>query len=215
MVKMSEEVSRSIQGPDREVLDGFMKIAETGTEHAVRALSEMLDARVEMRIPNIKVELLEEAISEFSSPDLHVGVFLGIEGEIKNNFLVLISEKDAIRLTSMLLMEDIKELDMDPDSMTVSALKEIGNILASSFSDGISESIGGSYYPTPSDISFDLPQTLIGFVLIQFTGDPDEALVFHTTMTIDDREFQLSILMAPPRSSREELFKKVQEKERS
>ncbi|OYT46641.1 hypothetical protein B6U90_00685 [Thermoplasmatales archaeon ex4484_6] len=176
----------------------LMRISGSGAVRAASTLGEMLGMDVEIKVPLVQVESVEEAVSRFQDDVPSFGIYVEMEGDLRNHFLVLISEDDSKRLAALLTNEYPERLDLSKDSLAISSLKEVGNILASSFSNDLGDRWGMDSRPTPPEISFDLPRALVSFVLVQFAGNTEKTLVFHTTLNVRNERFRIDLLMAPP-----------------
>ena len=113
--------------------DFLMEIGNIGTGNAVTALSSMINHRIEIERPNVKIMKFEEVPAMLGGPEeIKLGVLLELSGDLNGMFMFLISTKFAQTMLEKLLgteIEDIKNLD----DMSLSAVCEIGNIMCCSY----------------------------------------------------------------------------------
>ncbi len=113
--------------------DVLREIGNIGAGNATTALAQMLGTKVDMHVP--KVDLLEfSEIGEVMGGEEQImaGIYLVVEGDIHGSIMFLLEKSSAKALVSKLMGMENSNPDGDFDEMELSALKEIGNIIAGS-----------------------------------------------------------------------------------
>ncbi len=114
-------------------LDVLKEVGNIGAGNAATALSRLLDKPVDMAVPKVSLLPFEEVAERVGgSEQIVLAVFLRVEGEAPGNMFFIIEEASARRILRQLLSMNIEEKD-GYSEMELSALCEIGNILAGSY----------------------------------------------------------------------------------
>ena len=133
--------------------DAMQEVINIGASHAATALSQMVNKEIKIGIPNIKIIPIEETVECVQCEEVIAGVFLKITGELPTHVLMLIGFESALQLSNLLLGSEPDLYKGDLDEMEQSAIKEVGNIIMSSFFDSVTELIGISMIPGPPAIA--------------------------------------------------------------
>lgn len=134
---MSEKISLN-----EENRDLLQELGNIGSGNAVTALSQMLDERLELSLPQCKMvadkelgQLLQDKRS------LYVGVVLTVEGDLQSMIALLLNREFVISVLHRLT--DDKDVDVEHlTELQKSALCELGNIMCNSYYTAISSMVG-------------------------------------------------------------------------
>lgn len=169
-----------LQEINEKYVDVLKEIGNVGAGNATTAIASMLSIKVNMSVP--KVELLE--ISKLGTvvcpeDEVVVGIFLEIGSDIQGSMMFLMRMGPAKYLVNRLMgrdpdyAEDFTELDL-------SALKEVGNIIAGSYLSALAAMTNLSITPSIPYISIDMAASLLSVPAIQFGQYGDYALFIET-----------------------------------
>jgi len=160
-------------------LDALKEISNIGMGHAATALSQMLGERVALRVPRVTITELGEVPELLGGSEaLMVGITLQILGDARGNILLLFPQESAHRLLCSLLHREEKGLVMN--ELTVSALKEVGNILASAYLSALGNLLGKTLIPSVPLLAYDMAGAVVDYVLIDLSQAGDFALMVET-----------------------------------
>jgi chemotaxis protein CheC len=161
-------------------LDVLKEVGNIGAGNAATALSRLLDKPVDMAVP--KVSLLPfEDIAEIvgGAEQTVIAVFLRVEGDAPGNMFFIIEEPSAKRMMHRLLSLEIREQE-GYSEMELSALCEIGNILAGSYLSSLADFTNLSMLPTVPSVALDMAGAILSYGLLQFGEMGDSALLIET-----------------------------------
>src|SRR5690242_183462 len=115
-------------------LSVLREVGNIGAGHAATALSELLHSEIQMNVPRVAVVGFDE-ISDVvgGAEQLVIGIFLRAEGDIPGSIFFLLEVNSAKRLISGLVGSYADKEEEEFSEMEISALQEIGNILAGSY----------------------------------------------------------------------------------
>ena len=186
--------------------DVLMEIGNIGTGNAVTALSSMINHRIEIERPNVKIMKFEEVPAMLGGPEeIKLGVLLELSGDLNGMFMFLISTKFAQTMLEKLLgteIEDIKNLD----DMSLSAVCEIGNIMCCSYINAMTVMM-----VSVPDLCIDMTGAILSVPMIHFARLSDELLLIEDKYHFDDQEVVSHILFLPEIQSLERIFEALGE----
>ena len=160
-------------------LDTLKEVSNVGMGHAATALSRMLNARVRLRVPRIAMVDIGAIPVLVGGAEAEVaGISLAINGPARGTLLLVFPAASARSLLTRLVG------DRDPaaplDEMGASALKEIGNILASAYLSALGELLGMPLMPSVPLLAWDMAGAVLDQALIELGRTGDQALLVET-----------------------------------
>jgi chemotaxis protein CheC len=180
--------------------DVLKEIGNIGAGNAMTALSQMLNCKIDMQVPQVKLlDLSNVATIVGSEEQLMVGVFLGVEGDISGSIMFLIELKSAKVLLKKIMMGYESGLPM-LDEMEASAMQEVSNIITGAYLNSLSSLTNLVIYPTPPSLSIDMAAAILSVPAIQFGMMGDKALMIQTAINADVAINGYFILMPEPES---------------
>jgi len=165
---------------DSVQLDILKEIGNIGAGNATTALSQLINRRIDMGIPVVKVlefKELSEVLGGAENPI--VGILLGLEGEISGMIMFVLEQSAAHILINMLMGKNIDNFE-DFDEMDLSALKEIGNIISGAYLSSLSSLTGLKILATIPYMAIDMAGAILSVPAIEFGKVGDKALLIQT-----------------------------------
>lgn len=152
-------------------LDVLKEIGNIGAGNAATALAKLLDKRIEMEVPQIRIMKFSEVSDVLGGAETPVvGILLRIQGDITGNMMFILDTPSA-RLLVNILMGKPLEADLDFDEMTSSVLTEIGNILAGSYLSALSNMTNLRIMPGVPALAMDMAGAILSVPAIEL-GKP-------------------------------------------
>ncbi len=165
--------------------DVLREIGNIGAGNATTAVANMLGLRIDMKVPSVEFIEVEKIGGVIGSEEqIVVGIMLGIETDIEGSMMFLMDIPSAHHLVNRMMMRD-PEYDADFDEMDMSAIKEIGNIIAGSYLSAISGLTNLTITPTVPFVAIDMAAAILSVPAIQFGMQGDNALIIETEMGDD------------------------------
>lgn len=170
--------------------DVLKEIGNIGAGNATTALATMLNIKVDMSVPNVAL-LPFDNISSFigSEEQTVVGILLEIQGDIDGMMMFLFDMKSAHHLVNSLMMRDVHQDEngmADFSEMEMSALNEIGNIVAGSYLSALSGLTGMKMVSSVPALSIDMLGALLSVPAIEFGKYGDKLLMIQSEFGEDD-----------------------------
>jgi chemotaxis protein CheC len=186
-------------------MDVLKEIGNIGAGHAATALSKLLDKPVDMLVPSVKMVPFEE-ISESvgGSESVVIAIFLRVEGETPGNMFFILSLKSAKTLLSNLVGIEVQEDAFS--EMEMSALNEIGNILAGSYLTSLADFTKLTMAPTVPSLAMDMAGAILSFGLVQYGQMGDHALFIDTKFLNGTDQVEGHFFFIPDPESFDKIF---------
>jgi chemotaxis protein CheC len=172
-------------------LDALRELANIASGNAATALSQLLGREVQLSVPRVLALPLVDAVEACGTPDEPVSsVVIPLEGDIDGVVVLLISCRDASTLCDLLGVQAGSEFGD-------SALREIGNILATSCLNALAELTGLTLGPRPPLLATDMLGAIVSSVLAHTSAMADVALVLDSELDLADEPCSISFLLLP------------------
>jgi chemotaxis protein CheC len=157
-------------------LDVLKEIGNIGAGNAATALAKLLDKKIDMKVPQIRVMKFSEVSDVLGGAGTEVvGILLGVTGDINGNILFVLDLISARRLVNILMGNSVNQ-EITFDSMECSALQEIGNILAGSYLSSLSNLTNLKILSDIPGLAIDMAGAILSVPAIEFGKSSDTAL---------------------------------------
>ncbi len=189
---------------DQMQLDLLKELANIGVGNAVTSLSQMLqDRKITMSIPEVTVEALQDLPDLLGGAETPVaGVYLEAEGDISLVILFVLTLPSVENLIRFLIPGWAGE----PDELSLSALKEVGNIITGSYLNAISFMTDLTFKPSPPSLSVDMAGAIIATVIAEARMVDDYLLLLRATLKTDKEEIKGNVLIMPDYGTLKKIF---------
>lgn len=161
-------------------MDVLKEIGNIGSGNATTSLASMLDLRLDMKVPKVELLSFQEfgsAISE--EEETIVGIYLGLEQDVEGSMMFLLKLDAAYYLVNRLMGRD-PDYREEFTEMDLSAIKEIGNIIAGSYLSALSGMTNLTILPTIPYVAVDMAAAILSVPAIMFGQYGDNALLIET-----------------------------------
>lgn len=166
---------------DKNAADMLREVGNIGAAHAATALSEMLRQKVTMEVPWVEFIPFDDVTEILGGPEQVVAcVYLRMLGEVTGSIFFIQTVPIAKQLMS--LLELSKDALAPFSDMEVSALGEIGNIMAASYLGSLSDLTHLTMFPSVPLVAVDMAQAVLNVGLQQDNPIGNYALIIHTSI---------------------------------
>ncbi len=175
-------------------LDILKEIGNIGAGNAATSLSVLLNKKIQMKVPNVRVMTFNDMIEVAGGADNVVAsVFLRIEGDSPCNLFFILSIDQADTFIRHLIGDEFFSFAMSPyNDMALSALQELGNILAGSYLSALSDFTSLNLYQNVPETSIDMLGAILSYGFLELSQFSDYAIVIDTAL-IDTNENQMGV----------------------
>ncbi|MFC0558584.1 chemotaxis protein CheC [Halalkalibacter alkalisediminis] len=192
-------------------LDALKEIGNIGAGHAATALSKLLNKKIDMSVPAVRLVSFQDLPDQIGGADQKVAaIFLRIEGDAPGSIFYISHIEETEKLIQHLTNELTFQLQEPPyDELGTSAFLEVGNILAGSYLSSLADFTQLSLQPSVPGFSVDMAGAILSYGLIPLSEVGDYAIVIDTEMMeLDAKEGRIRghFLLLPDPQSFKEIF---------
>jgi len=198
-------------------MDMLKELANIGVGNAATSLSQMLEeARVDMEVPEVKLEELQEVPEHLGDPESAVGgVYFEAQSteEDINLVCLFVLPLDSVKYLILKLLpgwaSDASDIDVSADmgEMEISMLREVGNIVAGGYLSALSFITGLTFLPSPPQLAVDMSGAIVGAVIAETRLVDDKLILLKTTIHSAQHSIEGNVLILPDEGSLERIFK--------
>jgi chemotaxis protein CheC len=160
--------------------DALREIGNIGSGHAATALSTLLQRRIDMSVPEVwavSFEQVASIIGQLDSPQ--AVVYVKVEGDAPGK-AVFFFPLESAEVVVQALFNSENAFNLYEDEMAQSALKEVGNIMVSSFLIALTQFSGIPLQPSVPALAVDMAGAILDAILLE-DGSLDESVLFIDT----------------------------------
>ncbi len=190
---------------DNIYFDVLKELGNIGAGNATTSLSQMLQIKVDMKVPKVELLNFHEVGEAMGGEELVMaGIYLLVEGDITGSMMFLLQKKSAGVLVSRLMGMPVSDED-NFSEMEISALKEIGNIITGSYLNALSSLTNLKIFPSIPDLCIDMAGAILSVPAIEFGIMGDKILLIETAFT-DDSELNGYFILIPDLQSYDKIL---------
>jgi chemotaxis protein CheC len=159
-------------------LDAIREICSIASGTAANALSQVLNKKITMKVPDIQIVPVELATSIMGAPNSIVaGVYSRLLGDFRGGLLLTFPREDVILLVNKLVNSGNEVKVHSLSELDVSAVSEVGNIISAAFVTAISQIINKTILISVPKLSIDMLGAIVDFILIELAEEAEQALI--------------------------------------
>lgn len=179
--------------------DALKEVGNIGIGHATTSLAQMVNRRVDISLPDLKLIPFSEVSPLVKKEDPVVGIVLELKGDAEGYLLLLLSKNDAKSLIKLIVGE-VSDNDSF-DEMEQSVLKELGNIMTGTYVTALSDFLGLSLgLSTPSQV-YDMADAIVNEAIGSMNTDASEILFMNTEFMVKSEQLDGKLLIFTDSSS--------------
>ena len=186
-------------------LDALREIGNIGSGHAATALSTLLQRRINMSVPEVwavPFEQLSAIVGQLDMPQ--ATIYVKVEGEAPGKAVFFFPVESAEIMVQTLLGSN-EPLDLYADEMAQSALKEVGNILVSSFVMALTQFSGIPLHPSVPALAVDMIGASLDAIFLE-EGTLDDTVLFIDTQLTGIPKIEGQFIFLPDEGSLKKLL---------
>lgn len=173
--------------------DLLKEIGNIGSGNAATALSRLLETKVDMKVPSVRVAGFEETMELVGGPEEVIfAIFIRIQGEVPGNMFFVLSPVRAEKFVHQMTgNHDFSLASAAPDSLGISFLQEAGNILAGSYLSALADFTQLHFYATVPVLKLDIAGAILAEGLMEVSAVSDYAIIIDTLIEETGEENKL------------------------
>lgn len=186
-------------------LDALREIGNIGSGHAATAMSTLLQRRIDMSVPKVWAVPFEEVsaiVGQLDTPQ--AVIYVKVEGEAPGKAVFFFPVESAEIVVQTLFGTD-EPMDLYMGEMAQSALKEVGNILVSSFLIALTQFSGIPLQPSVPALAVDMIGATLDAIFLE-EGVLDDTVLFIDTRITGIPKIEGQFLFLPDDGSLKKLL---------
>ncbi|MBP5605076.1 MAG: chemotaxis protein CheC [Ruminiclostridium sp.] len=190
-------------------IDVLKEVGNIGSGNATTALSAMVGKPIDIEVPSVDVLGFDETINAVGGPEKVIaGILIRINGDI-DGMIMFLFEKNLISLivNTFFGTEDVDIFALN--EAEISALNEMGNIMAGSYVNAIAQLAGMTIDVEVPLMTVDMLGAIMSVPASELGEMGDKLLVIDNNMVIDNTSIQSKMLLLPTVNSLDHLLGKL------
>ena len=171
----------SLEKVTENYFDVLREIGNIGAGNAITALSQMLQCKVDMQVPQVKLlEFKDVGALMGGEEQIMVGIYLAVEGDITGSIMFLVKQDSAKHLVNKIMMGMGGSEGPGLNEMELSAMKEVSNIITGAYLNSLSALTNLKIYPSPPELAVDMAGAILSVPAIEFGAIGDKILLIQS-----------------------------------
>lgn len=185
-------------------LDSLKEIVNVGGGNAATSISQMINSRVDMDVPEVEVMAYDELYQKIIADDVEMHAVLSkIVGDIDGALLFVIADESGQKIAKMMLGSD----DNPSNEIIASAVTELTNILFNSFLRAIGDMLQIQLIASLPISRYDFFGAIISSAYMAFDHYDEQILVIHNEFTYNNENLDASLFLIPGEGVLDKIFK--------
>jgi chemotaxis protein CheC len=190
-------------------MDVLTELGNIGSGNAATSLSNLVGKEIIINVPKVKILGFNEAVDFVGGPEnLVVGVLIKLLGDIEG-LILYIFEKNFVSTILNTFFGKKFDINIKLDDMDESTLKEIGNIMASSYVNAIGSMTDLFIDISVPSICVDMAGAILSVPAIEFAKLGNKVLFIDDSFSIGEDIIKSKMILVPEMDSLYLLFKKL------
>ena len=178
-------------------IDVLREIGNIGSGNAATALSAMLMHPINIAVPKIRILDYNDVVEALGGPEtMIVGLMLMMEDDVQGMLMFLLEQEFADVTLSALMGEGYGSV-AEMDEMCQPAIQEIGNIMAGSYVNAISEMADLQINISVPSVCVDMAGAILSVPAIHYANIGDKVIFIEDEFNRNGQESSSHVLMIP------------------
>src|SRR6185369_5601033 len=184
-------------------LDGLREAANIGAGHAATALAQMVNDRVMIAVPEVKIVQLEDVPELLGPPEeIVTATVMKLLGDVTGRTVQIFPTRTASALIGALTGRTPVAFPDGFGEIEQSALKEVSNIIVGAYVNALSEFMGMMLIMSVPALAIDTAAAVLSTSYLHFGHESDYVFCINTHLTLgEDLEFRAHFLLLPDDAS--------------
>lgn len=180
-------------------LDGLREVANIGAGHAATALSQMVNDRVMLEVPELRIVPLEDVPELIGPPDEVVSaVMMKLLGDVTGRTVQIFPATTASALVTALTGRAAVTFPDDFGEIEISAVKEVSNILVGAYINALSEFLGMMFIMSVPAMAIDTSAAVLTTSYFNSSDVNDHVFCISAKLILrNDVELRTHFLLLP------------------
>lgn len=196
-----------------EQLDILREFGNLGSGHAITALSKLINEKVDVSLTAVNLVPFWKIPDLFDNPNTDAfGIYSDIINKTDLSIIQIFTKESMINLTNYLSesdkinVSDIKSIK-DLDELSISIIREIGNILSGNYASALANLLSISLVPNVPIVALDNLNAMLDTLIAKYSKFSDYTIIVKTRLSVKEIKLNGIICLIPSMDILKELFK--------
>ncbi len=181
-------------------LDAIQEVGNIGVGNAATALSQMVNKKVEITVPYVRIASITEVADYTGGAEaVVVATYVKVLGDVNGYMALIFDEQSTKRLISLLTNKE-NPIDLN-DEMSESVVKEIGNILSSNFMIALASMTKLITSPSVPALAIDMGGAIMNSIVADTVVTADFVVIIDTIFSIEGETITGNFIFIPTPTS--------------
>lgn len=192
-----------------EQIDALKEVGTIGAGHAANALSQLVDRKVMIFVPEVKTVSLKKVIELVGNTEsIVVVIYEKLTGDTQGRSLLIFSKQSAFNLVDILMKRPTGQSDFLKE-IDCSALKEVGNILTGAFLTSLADFLNITMIPSVPLMAYDMVGSILEELAVEFGEDTDHIICIMTKFRDPTLDIEGNFILVFDRKSLDIIIEKI------
>lgn len=189
--------------------DILTELGNIGSGNAAAALADMTHKKIQIRVPEVSVLKFNDVVSYFGGAEkLAAGLLVSLAADVPGMILYLFGEEFINEILDAFFGKKVESL-AELDDMDKSTMLEIGNIMAASYVNAISQMTGLFIDISVPDITIDMAGAMLSVPVIEYGNIGDSVLFINDCFIINGKKVDSHMILVPTIDGLNLMFNKL------
>lgn len=175
-------------------LDALREINSIGAGNAATALSVMLHKKVDIGVPEITMEAAEKVADVLGGEEKIANIVcLSVRGPIPGSMLMVFSPSDSLKLCDLLTGRPAGRIRV-LDDMGISALKELGNIIAGAYLSALAKMMRFKITYSVPEFVFDMLGSVLKRILARASLKAGYVMIVESEFKMEESIYRIHLV---------------------
>lgn len=190
-------------------MDVLKEIGNIGSGNAATSLATLLNNTIDIAVPTVKALNYNETVELLGGPEnVVIGLLIRLTGDIRGMMMYILQQGFASKVTETFYGKQLTNLT-EVDEMDKSAICEIGNIMAASYVNAISNLSGLMIDISVPSFCVDMAGAILSVPIVEFAQVGDKVLFIDDNFRIPGAEIKSNMILIPEMDSLDTLFSRL------
>ncbi|MDR7869623.1 MAG: chemotaxis protein CheC [Tissierellaceae bacterium] len=187
-------------------IDVLRELANIGGGNAATSISSLVGKPVKMSIPKVEILHYEDVYEKIMKEDTMINaILMKMMGDAKGYFLFVATQKDSIDLINMMIPKGTSV----SEEIRISALKELVNILVSSYLNAVTKIIRTNLISSIPLFTMDMFGAILSSVYMDVEQYDENIMIMKNEFYYNNDKIEGSLYFIPEPGVLDKLFNRI------
>ena len=201
----------SIDELDDMHVDVLTELANIGSGNAATALASLMNTEININVPHVRILGFNDVADYVGGPEnVVLGVLIKLSGDVDGMILYVFNDDLIRNVLKVFFGKDYTSVS-ELDEMDMSALNEIGNIMASSYVNALSSMTSLTIDVSVPSMCVDMAGAILSVPSIEFAQVGNKVLFIDDSFSIGENSDKVksNMILVPEMDSLNKIFERL------